>query len=451
MPPEVDGLEQELARIVGREHLLAGEAAAGWSVDGMAPRLVAKPETQAQTEAVVAACGQAGAAVAPWGGGSALALGNPAARLDVVVGLDRLARIVEFDAANLNVTAEAGVRLADLQRVLAERREVLPLDPARAERRTVGGLIATNASGPSRLLYGTARDWVLGMRVVLASGERIRCGGKVIKNVSGYDMNKLFIGSLGTLGVITEVTFKLLPAPARQATVVGAFPELAQAAAVVTRALESFLLPEALEILNPQALQAVTGPLALQGSPGYGLAIALAGSRETVERQVRDFAQLLTEAKTARTVVLSAERSLTAWDAIRDAPNRAIASTGNSLAVKIAVPIRETATFLALAESLGARHQWPTAASVHAGSGVIRAVYAPGAAAPESVRDAIEALRREAEAVEGSLVVEAASPSVKRHLDTWGKPGDALAVMRRLKAEFDPRGILSPGRFLGGI
>lgn len=451
MPLEMESLEQELAGIVGREHVIGGEVAAGWSVDGLAPGLVARPETQAQIEAVVLACGKAGAAVVPWGGGSAQALGNPPARLDVVLGLERLARIVEFDAPNLNATAEAGVRLADLQRALAERGEVLPLDPARAERHTVGGLIAANGSGPSRLLYGTARDWVLGMRVVLASGERIRCGGKVIKNVSGYDMNKLFIGSLGTLGVITEVTFKLLPAPSARATVVGVFPELHRAAGVVTRALESVLLPEALEILNPQALQAAAGPLALQGSEGYGLAIALAGSRETVERQIRDFARLLTEAKTARTVVLSGERILTVWQAIRDVLDRAVDPSTHPVRVKIAVPVGQSAALLASAEATGRRQRWPMAASAHAGSGVVRAAYAPGDVPPEAVRDGIEALRREAEAAPGSLVVEAAPPGLKRHLDAWGKPGEAFAVMRRLKTEFDPRGILSPGRFLGGI
>ncbi len=451
MPPEQDGLERELARIVGAEQCLRGEAAAGWTVDGAAPWLAVRPGSQDEVAAILLACAQAGAAVVPWGGGSAMALGNPPARLDVVLRLDRLSRIVEFDAANLNVTAEAGVRLGDLQRALGEGREVLPLDPARVGQRTVGGLIATNASGPRRLLYGTARDWVLGMRVALASGERIRCGGKVIKNVSGYDMNKLFIGSLGTLGVITEATFKLLPAAARQATVGGVFPELSPAAAVVTRSLESFLLPEALEILNPAALEAAATPLALQGAAGYGLAIALAGSRETVDRQVREFAQYLTEAKTARIVVLNGERCSAAWEAIRDAPDRAAAATANALLVKIAVPIRAAAMLFGLAESLGRRLQWPLTASAHAGSGVIRAAYAAGGTAPEAVRDALETLRREAEAAEGSLVVEAAPTSLKRHLEAWGKPGDAFAVMRRLKTEFDPRGILSPGRYLGGI
>jgi len=449
MPPEAGGLTRRLSELVGGEHLLGGPAAAGFAVDGSTPLLVVRPGTQQEVEAVVAACAEVGAAIGPRGGGTAVGLGNPPARLDVVVCLDRLTRIVEFDPANLVVSAEAGVRLADLQRVLAAEREFLPLDPPRMDRRTVGGVIASNASGPSRLLYGTARDLVLGLRVVLPSGERVRCGGKVIKNVSGYDMNKVFIGSLGTLGIITEATFKLLPAPAGRATVAGVFADLPRAAAVVTRALESFLLPEGMELLDPQALAAVAPGLGLEGSGGYGLAVAVAGSQETVERQARDFTQLLSEGTAIRTNRLGPEASLAAWRGIRDLPDRLLGS--ECVAVKIGVPISRTAPFLASAEDLARRHGWRVAIAAHAGSGVVRAVYAAGAAAPEVVRDGVEALRREAEAAEGSLVVEAAPAALKRHLDAWGKTGEGFAVMRRLKAEFDPRGLMNPGRFLGGI
>jgi len=448
MLPEAGGLTRRLSEVVGDEHLLSGPAA-GFAVDGAAPSLVVRPGTQEQVQAVATACAQVGAAIAPWGGGTAVGLGNPPTRLDVVLCLDRLTRIVEFDPANLVVSAEAGVRLADLQQVLAAEREFLPLDPARMDRRTLGGAIATNASGPSRLLYGTARDLVLGLRVVLPSGERVRCGGKVIKNVSGYDMNKVFIGSLGTLGIITEVTFKLLPAPASRATLAGVFADLPQAAAVLQRTLGSFLLPEAMELLDPQALAAVASDLGLEGSAGYGMAISLAGSQETVARQVRDFTSLLTEGTALRTSTLGAEASPAAWRKIRDLPDRAIGA--DRVVVKIGVPISRTAAFLAAAETLGRRHGWRGAIAAHAASGVVRAAYATGAGAPEVVRDAVEALRREAEAAEGSLVVEAAPPTLKRHLDAWGKTGEAFAVMRRLKAQFDPRGLMNPGRFLGGI
>ena len=158
MPRDLEGLQRQLSEIVGGEHVAAGPAAAACAVDGVAPQLVVRPGTQDEVEAVVAACGSAGAAVVPWGGGTAMGLGNPPARLDVVICLDRLTRIVEFDAANLVVSAEAGVRLADL----AERaRGEAGVSPAGSGRGwtdgTVGGVVATNASGPSRLLYGTAQ------------------------------------------------------------------------------------------------------------------------------------------------------------------------------------------------------------------------------------------------------------------------------------------------------
>lgn len=450
MPHSLEGLRRQLSEIVGPEQVLGGPAAAACAVDGVVPTLAVRPGTQEQVGAVVAACGRAGAALAPRGGGTAMGLGNPPSRPGVVLCLERLSRVVEFDAANLVVSAEAGVRLAELQRRLAAAREFLPLDPPGAERRTLGGIIATNASGPARLLYGTARDLVLGLRVVLPSGERIRCGGKVIKNVSGYDMNKLFIGSLGTLGIVTEVTCKLLPVPATRATVTGVFAELAQAAAVVRSVLESFLLPEAMELLDARALAAGAARLGLAGSSGYGLAVSLAGSPETVERQLRDFTRCFADGKAVRVAALSAEQGPAGWGAIGELLDRAVGAA-DRVAVKLGVPISQTAAFLAKAEELGRRLGWTGAVAAQAGSGVVRAAYAVGAGTPEPARDALEALRREAEAAGGSLVVEAAPLAIKQGLDVWGKPGEGLPVMRRLKTEFDPEGLLNPGRFLGGI
>ncbi|HUK12314.1 MAG TPA: FAD-binding oxidoreductase [Thermoanaerobaculaceae bacterium] len=449
MQADRDGLAGKLAQIVGDDHVRSGDAAGTFAVDGMVPRLVVSPGSQSEVEAVAAACSAAGAAMAPRGGGTALGLGNPPSRLDVLVALDRLARIVEFDAANLNVTAEAGVRLAELQRVLAEQREFLPLDPAQAERMTVGGLVETNASGPSRLLYGSARDWVLGLRAVLPSGERIRCGGKVIKNVSGYDMNKLFIGSLGSLGIVTEATFKLLPLPAARATVVGVFAELKPLAAAVTRTLESFLLPEALEALDRQALAAVGGALGLAGRAGFGLAVSLAGSRATVERQVRDFTALLGEGKADATVAVAEAGCAAAWRAIREVH----AGTAEPRVVaKVAVPIGRTLDLFASAEASLRRLSLAGALTAHAGSGIVRLSAAAGAGtALEPVAAALRALRSEAEAADGSLVLEAAPVALKRVLDAWGEPREGFSVMRRLKAEFDPHGVMNPGRFVGGL
>jgi glycolate oxidase FAD binding subunit len=442
-------LAQKLSSLVGEEYVLTGPAAALFSVDEVEPALAVRPGSQQEVALVAAACSAAGASMLPWTDGARIGLGNPPSRLEVVVCLDRLTRIVEFDDANLNVSVEAGVRLDALQAVLSAKREFLPLDPAQSDQITVGGLVQTNASGPSRQLYGSLRDWVLGLRVVLPGGEKVRCGGKVIKNVSGYDMNKIFIGNLGTLGIVTEATFKLLPAPAMRATVVGVFARLSEVVAVVGRTLESFLLPEALEALDPQALATLGPALGLDGAPGYGLAVSMAGSRETVERQVRDFAALFGEGKALKIETLRAEQADAAWRAIRDV--QAKLSMGHVIA-KIAVPVGKTLDLFSAADGLMRRHEWRGAITAHAGSGIVRAGIEVGAGSDlEPLREALLSLRRDAEALDGSLVLETAPLSLKRSLDTWGNVREGFSVMRRLKAEFDPRALLTPGRFLGGI
>jgi len=452
--PDLTGLRGQLEKIVGAEYVGAGPAAtARFAVDGVIPGLTVRPGTQDEVSKAVSACAAAGATMIPWGGGTAMGLGNRPSCADAVVRLDRLDRIVEFDAANLCVTVEAGMRLGLLQGTLAQEKEILPLDPPADVKVTIGGLVAANQSGPTRLLYGTARDWVLGMRVVLPDGEPIHCGGRVIKNVSGYDMNKLFIGSLGTLGILTEVTFKLLPLPVMRAGVVGLFPELKQAATVIGKVLESFLLPEALDLLDPEAAALLAPRLGLGAPAGaHGLAVALAGSRETVERQARDFAALFRDGG-GRVTLLPDGRTVLAWDAIRNVFDLLPVPPAARLLCKIVVPISRTADMLAAAGAVGQRHGLNATVVAHAGSGVVWATYLLGPKAPpeDVLADALEGLRREAVAAEGSLVLHDAPATLKTRVDAWGKPGDGFDVMRRLKAEFDPRGLCNPGRFLGGI
>jgi glycolate oxidase FAD binding subunit len=380
--------------------------------------------------------------------------GNRPERLDVVVRLDRLDRVVAFDPDNLCVTVEAGLPLARLQELVAARHVLLPLDPPAADRVTAGGLVAANLSGPRRLQHGTARDWVLGMRVVLPDGERIHCGGRVIKNVSGYDMNKLFIRSFGTLGLITEVTFKLLPSPAAQATVLGLFPDLPGAATVVGKVLASFLLPEALELLDPGALDLLAPALGSGAAGGFALAAGFAGSAAAVERQVRDLeALILAQGGTARR--FQEGESVRVWTALTDL-FQAPPHDPLQVLCTVAVPIGRTAGMIASARARAAEHGLGAALSAHAGSGILRARFLPatdasGEGAMLGMARALEQLREEATALGGSLVLQAASTRLKERVDAWGRPGSGFAVMRRIKLEFDPHGMCSPGRFLGGI
>lgn len=178
MPANLTSLAQKLSSLVGEEYVLTGPAAARFAVDRVKPALVVRPGTQQEVASVAAACGGAGASMLPWSDDALIDLGNPPSRLEVVVCLDRLTRIVEFDDANLNVSVEAGVRLDALQEVLSAKQEFLPLDPAQSDRVTVGGIVQTNASGPNRLLYGSLRDWVLGLRVVLPAARGSAAGAR---------------------------------------------------------------------------------------------------------------------------------------------------------------------------------------------------------------------------------------------------------------------------------
>jgi glycolate oxidase FAD binding subunit len=453
MPSELSSLAEQLEAIVGRDQVLAGAACtAPFAVDGSQPELVVRPGTEQEVALVVAACARTGAAMIPWGEGTAMGLGNPPARTQVVVQLGRLNRMVAWDPANLTVTAEAGMRLATLQETVAQDRAILPLDPPADHLVSLGGLVAANQNGPSRLRYGTVRDWLLGMRVVLPDGERVHCGGRVIKNVSGYDLNKMFIRSLGTLGIITEVTFKLLPMPAQWAGVIGLFPQLAGARSVVAQTLASFLLPESIDLLNPEAVELLAPALGLAPPEGsWGLAVALAGSPETVARQAQDFSGLF-RASGGTLVPLQPGRIGQTWRALRNLLEPRPSNPARILG-KLTVPIARTCDLAAAAAEQGRQAGLRAAVLAYAGSGVIWVQYLPamGAQPGAPVAAALDALRAQAVAAGGSLVLHDAPPPLKRQLDAWGPAGNGLALMRRLKTEFDPRGICNPGRFVGGI
>ena len=204
---------EELLAIVGVESVQAMSALDAYNVDGRAPWAVIIPGDINQLAAVLALAHREKLAVVPWGGGTTMAMGHPPERLDLVLSLARLDRVLEHEPADLTACVQAGITMAALQAQLGSRRQWWPVDPPLAATATVGGVLASNASGPKRLLYGTARDLLIGITVVHADGAISKAGGKVTKNVTGYDMMKLYIGSLGTLAVIAEATLKLRPIP----------------------------------------------------------------------------------------------------------------------------------------------------------------------------------------------------------------------------------------------
>src|SRR5215216_374284 len=249
-------LAEALQAVAPAALVLSGGGVDGYEVDGVRPEAVVRVASADDVGAVMRLASSQRLAVIARGGGTMVDLGNPPRRMDVVLDVTRLNRIVEYHPQDLTVTVEAGVTIGELQRTLGEHGQMLALDPPLEERATVGGVLATNAWGPRR--HGTARDLVIGSRAVLADGSRIRAGGKVVKNVAGYDLNKLLIGSLGTLAVITEATFKLAPRPAGFGMLVAAFPRLEEAHAAAVAINRARVQPLSLDLIGPPAARRLT-------------------------------------------------------------------------------------------------------------------------------------------------------------------------------------------------
>jgi len=379
-----------------------------FAVEGVEPRLLASPESAEEAAQLLVWASAQGIAIGTRGGGTRGGLGNIPRAYDLALTTEKLSKVLEYEPADLTITVGAGTPFAELQRTLRERGQFLPLDPAAAEGSTIGGVIATNASGPFRLRYGSARDLLIGSQVATTAGTVARAGGKVVKNVTGYDLNKLYIGSLGTLGVMTELTFKVQPVPESERTLAIRFPDAASAYAAVYRTLRSPLTPSALEL------------------DGTTLYAHLGGFAKPLERSVADLTLFAREA--GASAVDAADAAI--WDRLRAGP-------AGATRLKLSLPV---------SQQVWALSALPAGASAQAsiGSGIIRV-------AGEIDLPTIRRLRAQVHEHLGTLVVEACSIAVKRELDVFGEVPDNFEVMRRLKMQLDPAGVLNPGRFLGRL
>ncbi|HZD72712.1 MAG TPA: FAD-binding oxidoreductase [Actinomycetota bacterium] len=404
------------------------------AVDGVQPELVVEPTTLEEASEVLRTASQQGKRVVCRGGGSKLGWGNPPSAVDLVVSTTRLARVLEHAEGDLIVRAEAGVRLDALQEVLGRADQFLGLNPPE-HGATVGGIVAAGASGPLRHRYGTARDLLIGITVVLADGTVARSGGKVVKNVAGYDLGKLFAGSLGTLGLIAEVTFRLHP---RISSLTGAVLEVdrpdraGQAAQVLAHAQ---LAPAALELTWPDP-----------SGPGR-LVMLVEGPRGGVTEQASDAVRLLEPFGGAE--LLSAGSAHPAVDGLSGRPWQSDRGGEPLVGAKAAcVPTELPGAIEDLWAAAGA-HGLRVALQAHAGVGVTYAALRGGdlATLAAAFQEARERLARRG----GTLVALEAPLELKRKVDVWGPVGDAGGLMRRVKERFDPGGTMSPGRFVGGI
>jgi glycolate oxidase FAD binding subunit len=439
-------LHNLLESALDSQRVFPREEAASYAVDGVIPQVVALPVTVEEVAEVMRLASRENAAVIPWGGGTAMSLGNIPRRYDIALCLSRLNQIVEHEPADLTVTIQAGKSLADLQRHLAESGQFLALDPPSSQNATIGGILAVNASGPSRHAYGTARDLILGMRAVQADGRIIKAGGRVVKNVAGYDLSRLFIGSLGSLGVIVEACFRLAPLPRAERTAVVSLPSALEAWHFVAQTANISL--RAVELLNAAAVRQPTA-LSEPTEDGYALVLAMAGEPTALERSLKEIGELSrrTAASAFAEVDESAQGQL--WQAIAAL---AQPSSDASLVCKAAVLPSQVPTLSEQLETTGRELGLEPLLLSHLTAGIVYSAWPlPQDEAAQPALNLATALRQAVAGLGGSLVVEACPLALKERIDVWGEPAADFPLMRRIKEQFDPQGMLSPGRFLGRL
>ena len=429
-------LLEALADIVDREHLIDDAAALdAHAVDGVTPRWVARPGSAEEVGRVLALAHAEGLAVAPRGTGSSVALGNRPRRLDLVVDLARLDAITDYVPEDMVATMEAGTPLAAVGRRLAERGQMLALDPIGGSSRSIGGVLASNAAGPLRFRYGTARDLTLGVRFVQADGTITWGGAKVVKSVTGYDVPKLLVGSLGTLGLIVGATLRLHPLPAATGSWLLAWDSREAAESFLAALLGSSLEPERVTLLNGEASRAC-------GRTGGELAllVSIASVEEAVLSQGTALARLA-----GMHAGQVQKLSPSCWEQLGEALK-------GPVALRLSCEPKRLIFWLGELERLASGLGLAALVVAQAGNGVLQCALqgeVPGSALDGNL---LRPLRKGLAPEGGSLVVERAPAALKAECDVWGPiHPDLLAIMSRVKRAFDPDDILNPGRFVGGL
>ncbi len=396
------------------------EAAEADHVDGVRPGLVARPTDTGQVADVLRAAAAHGLSVVPRGRGTKLSWGTAPTSADVLLDLSGLDQVLDHAAGDLIVAVEAGARLADVREVVGRGGQWLALDET-VPGASIGGTLATNTSGAHRVAVGSARDLLIGVTVVRADGVVAKAGGRVVKNVAGYDLGKLVIGSVGTLAVIVDATFRLHPVPVAHRWVSVPVDDPASAAALVQDVVHAQVVPAAVEVDWTATGGRVS--VLLEGRED-----GVADRSETVCGLLGDGAVIGTDAP--------AGGAAYPWDLGARGDQRAIA-------LKLTFVLSGLADVLAAARACGASVRGSS------GAGVAYAALPSGTPVDE-VRAAVESLRAACGRNGGTIVVVDAPAAVKAAVDVWG-PIPALDLMRRVKDQFDPDHRLSPGRFVGGI
>jgi glycolate oxidase FAD binding subunit len=398
-------------------------------IGGFTPSRIVEPDRPRDVADLLAEAAAHGDAVAPIGGATSLGLGNLPERLDVGLSTSRLRGIIDYQPTDLTLSVAAGSRFSDVLAILGEHGQTLPIEAPQPERATIGGLIATAIAGPRRYGSGSLRDLLIGISAAHPSGTVTKAGGLVVKNVTGFDLMRLYLGSLGTLGIVVSANFKVLPLPRYETTLHGIYAGLSPALDAATCVRNSRVQPVALEVVRNDA-------------NSWLLAARIEGREATVRLLTKEARDLTGADSAVLEEGASAEwwRSYVAEQEIAAAPREAL----------IRCTCKPSATAAMATGALAAIPQDISLKSVMISPGLgalmLRVAVSSDDPAPRFVR-----FRNDLFGVADHVVVLAADPVLKRGIDVWGRTPETIDVMRAIKQEFDPYRVLNPGRFAGHL
>jgi glycolate oxidase FAD binding subunit len=403
-------------------------------IDAFSPLALHQPATVHEVGELVRQAATDGQAIYPVGGRTTLHLGLPPTRPGIALATGGLTQVIDYPARDMTITVQAGLAIAQLQAILAGEKQRLPIDVAHADQATVGGILATNTSGPRRYGCGTLRDYVIGINVVNDEGQEVRAGGRVVKNVAGYDMCKLYVGSLGTLGIITQVTFKLRPLPAEHALFAFVCPP-DELGAALAQLHETGTRPVCIELLNPVATQALAGRLPFANGLGWTIVVGFEDNVDALQWQV----QQLFKEMGSRYDICGAIGACA--DGLWQALVGAAVAADDGFWFKAGVLASKVAEFCVHAQELAPQVQL----FVHAGNGIVIG-NVQGDLTRQRALAIVQGLRQHAATARGHVVVTRCRQEWKDASFVWGPPRGDWAVMRAVKEKLDPRRLFNPGR-----
>ena len=428
---------------------LSREEQGQYSIDGVNPVYLAEPKDKDELVEVFSHAKNLSTTVIPRGNGTKLGIGAKPKALGIVLLTKNLDRLIEHQHENLTFTAEAGMTLTTAQEILSRKGQFIPLDPHQSRNATLGGIAATNSTGPMMMRYGSSRDLIIEMRAVTASGTYIRSGAKVVKNVAGYDVKKLFIGSYGTLGVISELTFRTYPLPESDVTLLTQIDSLNDAFSASRAVRDSGLSVSSIELLDDGAFGLITDSYAATNATSWTLAIRIDGYASVLEKRSTRISEICSSNGSRHTDKLNGDESKRFWNSLNEIEG--VPLLEKSVHLNISVPQSKTLQIIEKLSTFRPRRDIELAVSALPSLGSIHVYILAKDHSGIDFVSIVETLRLSALELNGNLTVYSAPVEIKETLDVWGPTLPDFRLMKAIKDNFDPDGRMTPGRFVGGL